>query len=264
MTHDPSKVLMGTNLSSDRLASKFLGSPATFVAGLAVRLKDDKTLSVTKADGQWAGISLGRGLSDDLKKTTVLRAGLLVPVLLESAPARGTITITNFANLVSGTDDAIEVAGVSFVAQEGAVTPGGATFRAITDNDTTAESLAAQINAHSTTSPLVVATVVDNVVTVTAKVNTVAGNAYTLTYTDNDTNVGATVSGDGTLEGGGAASDFVVLGEKVYFSDTTGKADDPNSASTISDAVYRSGVLTGIQEDGTEVAAALVDMGGGL
>jgi hypothetical protein len=60
------------------------------------------------------------------------------------------------------------------------------------------------------------------------------------------------------------SSDFVVIGANVYFSDTSGKADDPNSQATISNAVYVSGQLTGIDEAGNEVACALVDIAGGL
>jgi hypothetical protein len=67
-----------------------------------------------------------------------------------------------------------------------------------------------------------------------------------------------------TFTGGGIAPDYVVKGAKVYISDTTGMADDPESLSTVSNATYVSGVLTAEQEDGTEAYAALVDMGGGL
>ena len=58
---------------------------------------------------------------------------------------------------------------------------------------------------------------------------------------------------------------WVIPGEKVYINDTTGLADDPEAEGvTISDALYVSGPKTGIQEDATEVTAALVDMQGGL
>lgn len=120
------------------------------------------------------------------------------------AAADGTVTITSYANLVSGTDDVITIEGVAFTAQTGAVTEGEATFRAATDNDTTAASLAAQINAHETIGALVTATVVGAVVTVTASETGIAGNSIGLSYTDNDTNVGATLAGlsGGNLSGG--------------------------------------------------------------
>lgn len=263
MAHDSSKVVLGSTVTSSKDVSTHNSTPLTYVAGLAVRQKSDGELSVTLADGKWLGVSLGRSLSDTLK-TDVCRAGLGVPVLLEATPARGTVTVTSYANLVSGTDDVVTIGATAFTAQAGAATPGDATFQAATDNATTAASLAAQINAHAVASTVVYATADAAVVTITALLNTVAGDDIVLTYTDNDTNVGATVSGSGTLEGGGDASDYVVLGEKVYFSDTTGKADDPNSDSTISDAVYVSGVLSGYNEAGAEVAVALVDMPGGL
>lgn len=60
---------------------------------------------------------------------------------------------------------------------------------------------------------------------------------------------------------------YVVLGAKVYVDDVTGMAnvvDDGDVTTTITDAVYVSGPLDGIAEDGTIVKIALVDMPGGL
>lgn len=253
---------MGMPQSSEREVFQHASDPATFIAGLAVRQKSDGLLSVTSSDGMWVGVSLGKSLSDT-KKTAVCASGLKVPVLLERQPARGEVEITSYANLVSGTDDSVTIGATVFTAQAGAATPGDATFQAVTDNDTTAISLADQINAHATAGALVEATVAGAVVTLTAKSNSTSGDTIALEYTDNDTNIGATVSG-ATLTDSDDTADWVVLGAKVYFSDTTGKADDPNSASTISDAVYASGVLTGIDESGSEVACVLVDMQGGL
>lgn len=260
--HNASKVLMGSPCMSDAEVSDFDADPASFIAGVACRLKSDGAVSLLSADGNFLGISLGKSLSNH-KKLSVLRAGTKVPVLVERQPARGIATITSYANLVSGTDDSITVGATEFTAQAGAVTPGDATFQAATDNATTAASLAAQINAHAVAGALVKATVVGAVVTITAKLNTTAGDTIALAYTDNDSNIGATVSG-ATLTDSDDTPDFVVVGAKVYFSNTTGKADDVNSNATISDAVYVSGLLTGIDEDGTEVLAALVDMQGGL
>lgn len=261
--HDASKVKLGSTQSSSKDVSVHNSDPATFVAGLAVRQKSDGALSVTASDGGFVGVSLGRSLSDH-KKTQVARAGLGVPVLLEAKPAYGEVEITSYANLVSGTDDVITIGATAFTAQEGAATPGDATFQAASSDEATATSLATQINAHATAGALVEAKAVGAVVEIRAKLNTSAGNTIVLTYTDNDTNVGATVTGEGTLEDGGDPADYVVVGEKVYFSDTTGKADDPNSDATESNAIYISGVLTGIAEDGSSVAVALVDMPGGL
>lgn len=116
--------------------------------------------------------------------------------------ASGTATISAFANLVSGTADTIQVAGITFTAQAGAATPGTATFQAATSNDATATSLADQINAHAGASALVSASATTNVVTITALQPGAAGNTYTLVYTDNDAQVGASVSGSGFLAGG--------------------------------------------------------------
>ncbi len=263
MGHDATKVLMGTTQSSSKEGvSVFESSPATYLAGLAVRRANTGLLSVTKAAGGWVGVSLGKSLSDTLK-TAVLRAGERVPVLVERQPARGTIVITSYANLVSGTDDSITVGATVFTAQAGAVTPGQTTFQAATGNNETAASLAAQINAHATAGALVKATAVAATVTLTALSNSTSGDTIALAYTDNDTNVGATVDG-ATLTDSDDTADWIVKGGYAYFSDTTGKADDPNSGATVSNAIYVSGLITGIAEDGTEVSAALVDMAGGL
>jgi hypothetical protein len=264
MAHDATKVAMGSTYSSDKDISDYVALPATYVAGLAVRRANSASamLSVAVGDGQYAGVSLGASLSDT-SKVSVVRSGLRVPILLEAKPAYGEVEITAYASLVDGTDDTVTVGATAFTAQAGAATPGQATFQAATDDATTATSLAAQINAHATAGALVEAVAVGAVVQIRAKANTVAGDDIALSYEQLGTGDGATVS-DTTLLGGGDAPDYVVIGAKVYISDTTGKADDAYSASTISDAVYVSGVLTGIAEDGSEVYAALVDMPGGL
>lgn len=56
-----------------------------------------------------------------------------------------------------------------------------------------------------------------------------------------------------------------VIGEQVYYHDTTGEAvahDDGDAVAT--NATWASEALTGLQEDGTEVSVAYVDMPGGL
>lgn len=128
--------------------------------------------------------------------------------------AEGDITITSYANLVSGTDDSVGVAGQTFTAQTGAATPGAATFQAATSNEVTAASLAAQINAHATTSPLVIARAVGAKVLIKAKAGGVGGNSIALAYTDNDANVGATKSGT-TLTGGEDNADYADLKEAI-------------------------------------------------
>lgn len=127
----------------------------------------------------------------------------------DSVLASGAVTIDTFANLLTTTPDTITVAGQVFTAQAGAVTLGDPTFRAATSDDATAASLAAQINAHAVTSPLVTATVDGSI---TDKVNIVSkiagddGNDITLAYADlgGGPTVGAILSGlsGGKLSGG--------------------------------------------------------------
>jgi hypothetical protein len=148
--HDPTKVLLGSNYSSDKVISDYNVDPATFVAGLAVRQSSvEGVVALAKATGMLVGVSLGKSLSNH-KKTSVLRAGLQVPIIL--------------------TDDEDDYA-------------------------------------------------------------------------------------------------YVIVGAKVSVDDVTGKAnidDTVDVTTTITDATYASGPLTGIAEDGTEVMVALIDMPGGL
>lgn len=264
MGHDASKVLMGATRMNSKEVTEHLGSPSTFLAGLALRQHSNGSLSVTKADGGWLGISLGKGLSDAANSVAICRDGLSVPVLLENAPARGIVEITDYTKLVSGTDDTLKIGATTFTFKESVSTENEVLCAASgSSNAVVAAALVAKINAHSVAGPLFKATNVGAVVTITAKNNATLGASIDLVYTDGDSNVGLTVD-DVTFTGGGAAADYVAIGSKVYFSDTTGKADDPNSGATISDAIYVSGVLTGIQEDGSEAACALVDFTGGL
>ncbi len=260
--HDATKVLLGTGQSSAKELETFDEDPATFLAGLACRLASTGALSLTKADGPLIGISFGKSLSNH-KKTSLCRTGLRVPVLVERQPARGIVTITSYANLVATSGDTLAVGATTFTAQSGAVTPGQTTFQAATGNNETAASLAAQINAHATAGALVHATASGAVVTLTAISNSTAADTIGLVYTDTHSEIGLTVSG-ATLTDSDDTPDFLIKGSKVYFSDTTGKADDSKSNATISDAIYASGLLTGINESGVEVLCALVDFPGGL
>lgn len=170
-----------------------------FNAGMSkvyILLADDLYLTEFLADGA-ASDFYTLLISDDFDKDD-----------MTDAQAQGVVTISSYANLVSGTDDALAVAGVTFTAQVGAATLGAGTFQAATDNATTAASLAAQINAHATTSALVVATVLSNAVTIKAKTAGADGNDIAVAYTDNDTNVGITLSGltGGKLSGGAGIS----------------------------------------------------------
>jgi hypothetical protein len=268
MSHDAAKVLMGIGASSDKKVSMYASDPATYTAGLAVRLKNDGTLSVTKAHGGLLGVSLGKSLSDHAK-TSVAREGLKIPLRLELKRSTGVITVSSYANLVSGTDDSVTVGATIFTAQTGAATPGQATFQAATSNAATATSLAAQINAHATAGALVKAVADDDAVTLYAKTAGAAtGHDVALAYTDNDANVGIVLSGlsAGKLTGGSntvTSADVATVGAAVYINDATGKGDVA-ALGTISAAIYRTGTLTGLTESDTEIPAALIDMAGGL
>ena len=87
MSHDASKVQMGTTLSNIREVSNKKG---TIAAGLAVRLKSDDTISVALADGSPMGISLGKDLSNT-GETAIARKGIQVPILLTNGftPTKG-------------------------------------------------------------------------------------------------------------------------------------------------------------------------------
>lgn len=54
------------------------------------------------------------------------------------------------------------------------------------------------------------------------------------------------------------------IGAQVNVSDTTGKAGTAGAGFTAMNAVYVSGVLTGVLEDGTTASVALIDFQGGL
>jgi len=122
---------------------------------------------------------------------------------VEDNHARGTIEITSYANLVSGTEDVITIGETDFTADSGTVTPGDGTFQAATSNAATAESLASQINSHPDLEGVVYAWNIGAIVYVRAVELGEDGNSIALVYTDNDANIGAEVS-DSTLLGGRA------------------------------------------------------------
>lgn len=81
--HDPTKILLGSTPSNIKNVSKFDADPTTYKAGLAVRRSSSGGLTLAKASGEFAGVSLGKSLSDDIKTTNVLRSGLKVPIILK-------------------------------------------------------------------------------------------------------------------------------------------------------------------------------------
>lgn len=271
MGHDVSKVVLAGHLSSAHHSESFAVDPASFLAGFCVSLGSDGLPSLLKSAGMRIGVSRGASLSDH-KKTAVTRSGLKVPVRASLKRSTGTITITNFSNLLTTTPDSVTIGSSVFVAQAGAATLGTLFFRAATSNDATATSLAAQINSHATASTLVYAVASAAVVTLYSIVEGAAtGNDVAVAYTDNGGgNIGITLAGltGGKLAGGSntiSSIDYTADGAKMYINDVTGKADANISGfTTVSDAIYRGIELTGIAEDASEVAAVIVDMTGGL
>jgi hypothetical protein len=151
---------------------------------------------------------------------------------INATQASGNITITSYANLLTTAADTVSVAGVAFTAQSGAATLGTATFRAATGNTETAASLAAQINAHPTTSALVTAVAALGVVTITSILSGTGGNSIALGYTDNGGgNIGATKSGT-ALTGG----DGLDLGE---FKGVTGVASTDDAFLAVQAVITR-------------------------
>lgn len=125
---------------------------------------------------------------------------------IEETQATGTVTISDYSHLLTSTPDTITVANIVFTAQSAAVTLGTTTFRAATSNNATAISLAAQINAHATTSLLVTAVATGAAVLITSIEAGSSGNNIAVSYADNGGggNIGAVLSGlvDGKLSGG--------------------------------------------------------------
>lgn len=140
---------------------------------------------------------------------TILISGDFAEADITSVQASGVITISSYANLVSGTADTVTIGGHLLTAQAGASTPGDNTFQAASTNNATAASLAAQINAHPLISTLVTATVLGAVVTLHAVASGDAGDTVTLVYTDHDSNVGITLSGLSTGELSGSSGMFL-------------------------------------------------------
>ena len=225
--HNASVVKLGSVLSSEKDISSHAVDPASFAAGLAVSMASTGIPSLLASAGMRMGVSLGPSLSDH-KRLAVVRAADKVPVRLAKKRSTGTITITSYANLLTTTPDSITIGATVFTAQSGAVTPGQATFRAATDDNTTAASLAAQINAHATASTLVYAVVSSAIITLYAVVaGTATGHDVAVAYTDNGGgNIGATVTNlsGGKLTGGSATiSDiaYATVGSKAYINNAT-------------------------------------------
>lgn len=109
--HDATKVLMGSTTSNVKDVSSHAGDPATYRAGLVLRLSSANALSLAASDGGILGVSLGKDLSD-AGRTAYVRKGLGVPVLLTNGftPTIGAAvaisTTTGKAKAYTGSGDA--------------------------------------------------------------------------------------------------------------------------------------------------------------
>jgi len=160
-------------------------------------------------------------------KTLLLNTNRITDAYEIGTYAVGTVTITDYAALFSGADDELEIAGVTFTFQTGGSAGGTAQVCADTSNDATATDLAAQITGYTAAGAMILnrvtAVASGASVIITANAYGTAANAYTLVYTDNDTNIGLTVSG-ATLLGGLASTTKFWYNERK--NDRRDKADE--------------------------------------
>lgn len=173
--------------------------------------------------------------------------------------AVGTVTITDYEALLTGTADIITVAGVEFTAVASGAVSGAATFDAETGNDETAISLAAQINDYDEAGALLVNRVTAGAsganVTITANAYGTAANAYTLEYSDEGLpgtpGTGATVSGVGYLSGGLASTTKFWYNERK--NDRRDKADEYITSETYP-------LLKSAMVDGSDIQNARIEL----
>lgn len=98
-----------------------------------------------------------------------------------AAAAAGTVACVQ-ASITAG--DILYVGRVGFVATNGAVTPGDATFDMRTSDTAVGASVAAQVNAHASLTGVLTATAASGTVTITATVPGLTGNNITLAKVD--------------------------------------------------------------------------------
>lgn len=243
--HDPTKVLMGATGSSAKDSSMHSANPATYKAGLAVRLKNNGDISLLKSDGSWLGVSLGRSLSDT-SKIAVARTGSEIPLLASDDSEFASLQKDHLlftAVLVGsdGNDIQITLANTATAGAETVDVTALSIVVGIESGVSTCQQIVDAIEADAEASALITVAIDEGE----------AASAQAAFTIDN-------------LEGGVDLGSYITVGAKVYINDTTGLADVNDSGRTISDAVYVSGLLSGIQEDGTIANVVLVDMSGGL
>jgi hypothetical protein len=242
MSHDITKVILGQVPSSDKVADVHAAAPASFPAGLVVCKKSDGALSLAHADGEVAGVSLGKSLMDT-DKTAVCRVGNDVPVRVRAIHAyleEGDLTFTAVSNLVDGEDISIEMLDTDVAAGAVVTVVGTAISVSIEDGVTTATTIKTALDNSAAAAALITTAIADGE-------GASAQDAFV----------------EANLDDYSVA--FVAPGAIVYVDDETGEACEENEANAqATGAFYKGSVLTGIAEDGSEHVVALIDMGGGL
>lgn len=237
--HDANKVLLGTSVSSIRKLVSFDADPATFKAGYAVRRASDGGLII--ADDSTAalyGISAGRDLSN-AKYTAVFVAGSRgVPLRLKNAAATLTVgDLTFTSKLFGAAGNAITIALIDSLDDGSA---------SVTVEGT---DIVIDIEAAVTTAADIAAAIVGN-----AEANALVS----VEVAEGKGSTAQAAAAEAPLTSG---SDVAVKGGVVKIDDVTGEGSVDGDATG---AVYASGLMTGVDEDGTEVPVALVDLIGGF
>lgn len=240
MAHDPNKVLLGSTQSSDKEITCHAADPATFKAGYAVRLNSSGALSLTS--GTRIGVSLGRSLSDTLK-TAVARVGNRIPLRLKTVQGTvkiGDITFTAKAPYYGAASNSITIALLD------TLTDGTAEVEFDEDSP-----LAIVVNIEATvTTALAIKTAIDADPNVSKLVTVVV---------DGGDDAAPQAAAAATPLAGG--SNVAVLGATVKIDATSGEG---SADGTDTGAVYLSGLLSGVTEEGTEVPAAVIALPGGF
>lgn len=239
--HNSNVIKLGASYFTGKVAtSVFAADPATFPAGTAVR---DNGGVLSKSTGDLIGISLGGGLVNGVKQVVVAKQGNNIPLLVDAAIAAEVVVqnITYTAKVAGPGGNAISInydSGAADGAANVSVSDNAITVQ-IETAVTTADTIASAILSSGPASALV-----------SSAVESGEGSTAQVAF-------GAAVPLTGGSNEGGL---FVEIG-KFAEVDTNGKAVE---SGTLTAAIYRSEVKTGITEDGAEVSAAYVDVTGRL
>jgi len=241
MPHDSTKVLLGSHGSSDLVSTCENGDPATFIAGLAVRKASTGDISLSS--GSLIGVSLGISQSDT-KKTTVARVGNFIPVQITdegvfASLEEGDLTFTAIEKGVDGNSITIALVDGGTAGSEEVEVTGTDIVVSMDDGVSTAQEIADAIEASEDAMALIG-------VEVASGQGAVAQDAFS----------------EAPLADGADSFPYVIVGESLELSATTGKAV---SDDVLTGASYVSGPLKGVDPiTKAEIDVALVDMGGGL